>query len=180
MSVTLPFSQSTYGGHLACTSIAVGVACATANGHTTSETSLQQLTKEGCTRWVHSSQGVQHAEEVVATSDVAAGLCVESNVCSAHAAHDGRGRLKSVFEEMAAADSSAAVVTDGASSYSVGYQCKSEPRFFIFNSHSPNAVLHLVDTAEAVERSLVGMLAQTTSVDVTTFLPKIVIRADCL
>ena len=134
------FSQTTFGGHLACTSIATLTACAFCDGDVSID-DFEKYTRIGSHMWnTFGSYSTQSLEDVIANwSFFRQTYEIESYQAYGDEPVEGRisvdGLLKEIQETMVKKDRNVGVViTDGGSSYAVGKTVAD--KWYIFDSHA--------------------------------------------
>ena len=147
------FSQITFGGALACTSIATLTACAFCDGDVSID-DFEKYTRIGCQMWKkYGNCSTQSLEDVIAGWEFFRDTYeIESYQAFGDKAVEGRISVDDLLKEientmMKKHRNVGVVITDGTSSYAVGKT--SSDNWYIFDSHpSPTARLIQCTTQE--------------------------------
>jgi len=172
---SLPFSQGSFGGGLACTSIACLTACAYADGASLSLVELEKYTRVGAKLWrMHGQSRLQSAAYVMSFYEFFKNTYkIESYQVYTCTEHEGRISLHEFFQQFETETQFlkhdvGIVFTDGCGSYAVG---RSGGLWHAFDSHGPQASVYRFVDMESVVNSIAALFISSDSlVDATTIL----------
>lgn len=161
---TFDFSQSTFGGHLACTSIATLVACSMADSDDVArfepedKTKMEFLVKFGSGLWKENTmQGSDESVQSIIDKHSFFKIGVNYDNQSYQGVvgdciEEGRIKLKPLLKELyeikKTKGSAGAVITDNVVSFAVGLVSSPSNRWVIFDSHAPCARLFTAPEAD--------------------------------